>query len=99
MQLWEKAMHLEEFILHCQPKGYREQIHVFSNVPYVTEDDYLVFEKGYKENRLEEVIKNHNRLWLGGGVYFPFDKPYFIEAIKEYFEIRGREVNKGERYG
>lgn len=88
MQLWEKAMSLEQFIHQCQPSGYSEPIRCFTFVPFVTEDDYLIFEKGYKENRLVEAIKNCSRFMFGenGKVYFPFNTPYFIEAIKEYFE-------------
>ena len=85
MQLWEQTLELESFIRHYQPEGYSEQIHKFCFVPYVTEDDYLIFKKGYEENNLEQSVKNRTRSALNGNTYRPFDTPYFIEAIKEYF--------------
>jgi len=85
MQLWEQALELESFIKHNQPKGYSEQIYKFCFIPYVTEEDYLIFKKGYEENNLEQSIKNRNRFISNGNVFYPFDTPYFIEAIKEYF--------------
>jgi hypothetical protein len=93
MELSEKAMRLETFIKYCQPKGWSEPIQVFDYVPFVSGNDYLELEKAYNNNKLESAVKvlSHNLL---GYIVHPFDKPYFVEAIKMYFEKDSAELRE-----
>jgi len=83
---WEKALRLEGFIRYYTPPGFREPIHQFDFSPCIYEEDFLAFEKAYKEDSLLEVLSHHTSK--------DFQKPYVVSAIQSYFSREYSNLDK-----
>jgi len=85
MEDWEKAIQLQQFIAYHIPKGYREPIHRFDFVPFITEADYITIKQAYGNGILQSFLETYKRQIFHYEIY-PFNKPYIIDAIKTYFD-------------
>ncbi|MFA5154311.1 MAG: hypothetical protein WC554_17310 [Clostridia bacterium] len=91
MELWEKAIDLEQFIGNFIPKGFREPIKVFDFTPTISEQNYIYFDLCFNKGTLENDLKTYSDLQIIHPIC-RFNKPYIISAITEYFKNKNRSV-------
>jgi hypothetical protein len=91
METWEKAIDLEQYIHDYTPKEYREPIYYFDFVPTITDQNYLDFEAAYQSDKLidylTEYLTSYSDFTFKSIPFKRFNKPYIIEAIKDYFDV------------
>jgi len=86
MDNWQKAMELEHYIRNYTPKGFREPISKFDYAPYISDDNYTLFETAYKDDTLSELLTTYSDSHYKGVNIYRFNKPYIIRAIQDYFK-------------
>lgn len=89
MEDWQNAIKLEEFIRGYTPKGYKEPIHRFDFIPYVSATEYKALENAYHDGMLLAFLESYKRQIFNFEIQ-PFNKPYIISAIKTFFD--GKEI-------
>jgi hypothetical protein len=81
----EKAYKLNQFIKTYIPKGFKEAIKKFDFTPYISEENYIEFEKSFLAGTIKE-IKDYSDIIINNEKVLRFNKNYVIEAIEEYFK-------------